>query len=158
MRAVLDTNVLISAALSGRGAPAAILVEWLDGTFDLLVSPKLLSELKRVLAYPKIRSRLSEHDARDYVELITQGSTFHEDPLDPPTIRSIDPHDDFLISLAASTRSIIVTGDADLLDLAGKIPVLNPSEFLASLRNQNSYSIHKSMPSHRRDEGLGRSI
>lgn len=58
MRAVLDPNVLVSAVLSPRGAPADVLRAWHDGRFELVVSPHLLDGLERVLAYPKLRPSL----------------------------------------------------------------------------------------------------
>jgi predicted nucleic acid-binding protein len=50
VRAVLDTNVLISAFLSPQAAPARAIRAWLDGRFELIVSPLLLAELERALA------------------------------------------------------------------------------------------------------------
>jgi uncharacterized protein len=44
-RVVIDSNVLISARLSPRGAPGRLLAAWLAGRFELIVSPALLSEL-----------------------------------------------------------------------------------------------------------------
>ncbi len=69
MRAVLDTNVLISAFLSPRGTPAQLVRVWRDGAFELVVSLALLAEIDRVLGYPKIARRIGASDAiaiRDY--------------------------------------------------------------------------------------------
>ena len=49
MRLVLDTNVLISAFVSDKGASARILARCQAGEFELLVSPETLAELRRVL-------------------------------------------------------------------------------------------------------------
>lgn len=46
-------------------------------------------------------------------------------------VSSPDPDDNYLISLAAESRSILVSGDKDLLELAGQIPVFSPAGFLA---------------------------
>lgn len=54
VRAVLDMNVIVSAVLSSHGAPARILQTRADGPFEIVVSRELISELRRVLAYPKI--------------------------------------------------------------------------------------------------------
>lgn len=59
MPVVLDPNLLVSAALSAKGAPAEIIRRRLAGEFELLVSPKLLEALERVLAYPKIAKRIA---------------------------------------------------------------------------------------------------
>jgi predicted nucleic acid-binding protein len=46
---------------------------------------------------------------------------------------SVDPGDDYLIALASSQRAALVSGDKHLLDLAGKIPVFSPREFIRLL-------------------------
>ncbi len=67
MRAVLDANVLISAALSPRGTPARLVLAWQAGAFELVVSPLLLAEVRRALAYPKLFRLVSATDADAYV-------------------------------------------------------------------------------------------
>jgi putative PIN family toxin of toxin-antitoxin system len=62
MRIVLDTNVLVSTLVSAGKAPAQILARCQAGELDLLVSPDSLAELRRVLAYPRIRKRLQYSD------------------------------------------------------------------------------------------------
>jgi putative PIN family toxin of toxin-antitoxin system len=133
VRAVLDPNVLISAVLSRSGTPARVLRAWLDGAFELVVSRQLLAELERALAYPKLRARVQADEAIEYVELLRRGAGRHDDPDDPPSVRSPDPGDDYLIALAESVQAMIVSGDRHLLGLAGQVPVLSPADFLAEL-------------------------
>ncbi len=133
MRAVLDTNVLVSALLAPSGSPASILRAWADGTFELVVSPKLLDELRRVLAYPKLQDRIASSEADEFTELVRRGALVVDDPADPPSVGSDDPADDYLIALAETTRSIIVTGDRDLLSLSNRVPVFSPADFLQFL-------------------------
>ena len=45
VRGVLDPNVLISATLSRRGVPARVLAMWIEGEFELLISPLVVAEL-----------------------------------------------------------------------------------------------------------------
>ena len=70
MRAVLDTKVIVSAALTRQGAPAYILRAWIDGAFDLIASPLLMAKLRRILAYPKIRRYVDAVEAAELVDLI----------------------------------------------------------------------------------------
>lgn len=133
MRAVLDPNVLVSAVLSPRGAPGSILRAWHDGRFDMVVSPALLEELERVLAYPKLRKRVSEAEARRYLDRLARDGETAMDPPGPPKVRSDDPDDDYLIALAQDARAAIVSGDRHLLDLAGRIPVCSPRAWLDRL-------------------------
>jgi hypothetical protein len=131
VRAVLDPNVLISALLSPAGAPARVLRTWLDGGFELVVSPDLLAELERALGYPKLRKHVSAEDARDVLDWLASTAHMARDPEDPPTVASSDPGDDYLIALAEAERAVLVSGDDHLLALADQIPVLRPAEFLA---------------------------
>ena len=132
MRAVLDPNVVISAALSPSGSPARVLVAWLEGRFEVIASPKLVGELERALAYPKLRKRIPEADAAGLTRLIERGSVMREDLASPPSI-SKDPGDDYLIALAAGSEAVLVTGDRDLLALAPEFPVFDAKRFLAWL-------------------------
>ena len=51
-RAVLDANVFVTAVLTPAGPAAAVLDAWRSERFALLVSPPILDEVARVLAYP----------------------------------------------------------------------------------------------------------
>jgi predicted nucleic acid-binding protein len=52
------------------------------------------------------------------------------DPTDTPPRRSQDPDDDYLIALAASHKSALVSGDQHLLALTKELPVYSPRELL----------------------------
>ena len=129
MRAVLDPNVVISALISSSGSPARVLKAWFDGAFELVISPNLLSELRRALAYPKLSTRITSEEAAEMLELLRLGAEMHEDPQMPPLVHSSDPGDDYLIALAAEAGAILVSGDKHLLELP-RIPVESPSAFL----------------------------
>jgi putative PIN family toxin of toxin-antitoxin system len=104
LRAVLDANVLISALLSRTGAPAQVLLAWLEGRFELIVSPDILTELGRALAYPKLRCLIPQNDAEAFVAWLARSAVLARDPVGPPPIRSVDPGDDYLLSLGRPTR------------------------------------------------------
>ena len=117
MRLVIDTNILISALLAGTSLPAHLIVLWREGQFDLLTSAEQLDELMRVTRYPKIRERLSPalagrliNEIRDLAVLLTEL---------PVVTASPDPHDNYLLAMAASgSADFLVTGDKrDLLAL-----------------------------------------
>jgi putative PIN family toxin of toxin-antitoxin system len=137
VRAVLDTNVLISALLSRGGSPARVLRAWLDGAFELIVSDQLLEELGRALGYPKLRARVEPAEAVEFVDLLRRGARIHDDPADLSSIRSPDPGDDYLVALAEHAQAMIVSGDRHLLALAGQLPVLSPSDFLDELERRD---------------------
>jgi hypothetical protein len=133
VRAVLDVNVLVSAILSSRGAPGRLLAAWRNGAFELVVSPLLLAELRRALSYPKLARMVPPVDADALVALLGRVAEVARDPSGPPTVRSADPKDDYLIALAAAERAVIVSGDTHLTELADRIPVRRPAEFLAEV-------------------------
>ena len=133
MRAVLDVNVLVSAAISPRGAPARLLAACRDGAFELVVSPLLLAALRRALAYPKLARLVPPADADALVALLGRAAEVAADPPGPPPVRTADPKDDYLVALAAAERALIVSGDAHLTDLGGRLPVRRPADFLAEI-------------------------
>ena len=53
MRVVLDTDVMVAAFRSDRGASRRLLISALDGGFDLLASVPLMIEYEAVLARPE---------------------------------------------------------------------------------------------------------
>lgn len=129
---MLDVNVLIAALLARDGAPARLLQRWLAGDFELIISDRLVSELSRTLSYPKLRSRISSLDASAFVELLESAAMKAPDP-DKPKQRSRDAGDDYILALASSTSAVVVSGDRDLLDLGGDLPIYSPKDFHAKL-------------------------
>lgn len=136
MRVVLDPNVIISALVS-TGTTAAVLNAWLnDQTYEPVVCPALLNELKDVLNRRKFRfvSRPTVHLLLDRFE---NEAILAKDPVFE-TGATRDPSDDYLVALARETStSIIVSGDADLQALEAKdIRVLGPRAFLDRLAHE----------------------
>jgi putative PIN family toxin of toxin-antitoxin system len=132
VRAVFDVNVFISALLAPAGAPARLFERWLAGDFELIASERFLSELARALAYPKLRARVSHEEARGLIDLLSATATIHLDAPNPARI-SRDHADDYVLALAASSSSVLVSGDRDLLEMASDLPIDSPSSFLAKL-------------------------
>ena len=133
MRVVLDANVLVSALLSRSGAPAQIVHRWFDGECELVVCDALIGEVERVFAYPKIRAHIALEDAADFVRILREHADVVPDPDDPPPARSPDPGDDYLLTLASRERVPLVSGDAHLLGLGDRLPILSPRQFLEQL-------------------------
>jgi putative PIN family toxin of toxin-antitoxin system len=133
-RIVLDPGVLIAALISAKGAPRALVRAWIEGAFELLVSPKLLAELARVLGRPKFRRYATEREARAFVAFLQRFATLCAD-VESPDRLTPDPGDDYLLALARShSANFLVSGDADLCQLEGtEPPVLTPRAFLNRL-------------------------
>jgi len=137
VRAVLDPNVIISALLSPSGSPARVVQAWLAGDYELVVSPLLLGELERALGYPKLRERVTEAETQEVIELLRRGADLRDDPTRPPSVRSPDPGDDYLVALAAANQALIVSGDGHLLGLSDDMPVYAPAVFLALIEGSH---------------------
>ena len=133
IRAVLDTNVILSALLFG-GRTGDVVRAWQTGRFQLLLSRAILEEVLRVLAYPKFR--LTEGEIRGLLEeeLVPFAETVivrrH------PVVRLRDPDDLAVVACALTGRArYLVTGDADLLSLERirQVEVIRPAEFMGRL-------------------------
>ncbi|HEY2473437.1 MAG TPA: putative toxin-antitoxin system toxin component, PIN family, partial [Candidatus Cybelea sp.] len=120
--------------ISADSAPRKLLLRWLAGEFELLASPGLLEELERVLLRAKFRAYASEEEARRFVAIIRDLASISPDPPAQPGLTA-DPHDDYLVALARSTRAgILVSGDRHLLELVEpEPPVLSPRACLTHL-------------------------
>jgi putative PIN family toxin of toxin-antitoxin system len=127
-RVVLDTNVVLSALLFTSGRLAWLRTSWQTGDVQPLASHDTVTELIRVLAYPKFKLT-----AVDREELLTDYLPFTETvhiPKDPPAMPLCrDPFDlPFLHLALVGKADALITGDADLMALASRItvPILTP--------------------------------
>lgn len=131
MRAVLDPNVLVSAAISPAGPPRQILTAWTNERFELIISPTVLDELADVLARPKFQRFITTAIAVAFIDGLATDATTVSDPPNTPSV-SPDPDDDYLIALARIVAAdYLVSGDRHLLELTNQDPpVLTPRQFL----------------------------
>jgi len=133
MRVILDTNVLISAFISNKGASAKILAHCQKGELELLISPDSLTELRRVFLYPSVRKRFvydDEHIDR-FIAVLEQVATVIA-PHSVPRVVPDDADDDIFIALAlAGEAQYIVTSDKHLLSVGRHqgITILTPAAF-----------------------------
>jgi putative PIN family toxin of toxin-antitoxin system len=132
VRAVLDVNVLIASLLAPSGASAQLMLRWLGGAFELIISDRVVAELRRALSYPKVLKRVPVADALAFVDLLEAAATRMPDPRESPS-RTRDADDDHLLALASSSPAVVVTGDQDLLELSDAFPIYSPAAFLGLL-------------------------
>jgi len=138
LRAVLDTNVLVSGLISPNGTPARLVSAWRERKFELVVSPAILEELAEVLQRDKIR-RYYEHVDRDlarkYIAGLRRFATLVPGEVQEQGVCP-DPDDDKFIAAALEAGAdYIVSGNDHLLDLKEYqgMRILRPREFLALL-------------------------
>jgi uncharacterized protein len=137
MRAVLDTNVLVSAVLSPQDPPARVLKLWRQGRFDVVLSRSILAEYRRALSYPHIRHHypVSDEDVEGLLEDLEKAGPVIETGGELRAVAA-DPDDDKVLECAvAGGADYIVSGDAHLLALEEYlgIRILPPAVFLAVL-------------------------
>jgi putative PIN family toxin of toxin-antitoxin system len=134
-RVVLDTNVAVSALVFREGRLDWLREAWAAGRVVPLVSAETVAELVRVLAYPKLK--LSEEDTKDLLaHYMEHAEAVREAGASVRVPACRDPDDRKFLQLAyAAKADALVTGDEDLLTLAGKsrIPILTPDALKAEL-------------------------
>lgn len=129
MRAVLDTNVLMSGVFFG-GPPHQILNAWRRGELGLVLSAEILDE------YRAVGDRLAaEYPGVDISPILSLLAVHAELVFAPPLVDQAcsDASDDkfFACALASGCR-IIVSGDRHLhqADGYGGVAVVRPRRFL----------------------------
>jgi putative PIN family toxin of toxin-antitoxin system len=118
IRAVLDVNVLVSAAISARGIPHQLLLLWQSHLFDVVVSEHILNQLLLKLRADRIARRyhLSTHAVRLFVEPLRTDAERIVVPPDQVLPISGDSEDDAVLATARLGRAdYLVTGDEGLL-------------------------------------------
>ena len=113
------------------GLPGAVLDAALAGHFEIVTSPALLDELRRVLGYPTLQAVVGYTD--ELVKFFALAAVVVT-PMETVAVCR-DPDDDRLIEAAlAANADVIVTGDQDLLTVerVDQIQVLTPREFIES--------------------------
>lgn len=135
MRVVLDTNVVLSALLFRSETANRLRHAWQGGRFQPLASATTAQELLRVLAYPKFR--LSAEDQHELLADYLPWTSTVRIPTPSPTVPACrDPLDAPFLELAMAGRAmLLVSGDRDLLALAGRTPfgIVTPAAFLLRL-------------------------
>ena len=119
---MFDTTTVVSALVFANRRLSWLLPHWQEGGCTPLISPTTATELTRVLLYPKFR--LSLDDRREllahylpYCEIVEQVTRC------PQICR--DKKDQPFLDLAQSGRAeLLVSGDSDLLALAGQTTFL----------------------------------
>ena len=130
MRIIVDTNVLMSGVFFG-GVPGRILDAWAEGRLELVLSPDILQEYRRVGA--ELAARYPERSGAlaPALTLIAMNAV-QVDAAPLPAPVSKDPDDDkFLAAANAADVPVIISGDRDLLDVSGwrNVVVLSPRQF-----------------------------
>lgn len=108
LRLVLDTNIVVSAALKPEGLQRTVLLLALTKPARLYISTPVFQEYRAVLARPELRIRKGLQQR--FLRLIEKDAHFVE-----PTRRievTTDPHDNIFVECANAARAdFLVTGN-----------------------------------------------
>lgn len=135
MRVVIDTGVIISAALQPEGTSNKALLHALFN-FQPLISFQTYQELVRVLNKSKFSSKISEVNKNTILNTLVHRSINIETTSNLSFCR--DANDDMFLNLAIDGKAeVIITRDPDLLILHPfqNIQILNPADFLLWVRS-----------------------
>ncbi len=144
MRIVLDTNILARANPYASGSAKALLEHIRDSEDHVLVlSPFLLTELERVLNYPRLQALWPT--TRDEIVAYIQALQDFGETVFPVEVRSVvagDADDDPILAAAVSGRAnVLCTMDRHLrtpevLDYAKthRVDIMSDAELLRLLR------------------------
>lgn len=141
IRALVDTNLIISAALIPRSLPDRLLRSWLKGYFDLLTSEEQLEEIRatskkdKLISYPLFAARVEEF----IQNLQFAAQLIKPIPQTDLPVRLRDPKDDYILAASLGGKAdYLVTGDEDLLAVnanpaLGKLKIITVSQFLSKI-------------------------
>jgi putative PIN family toxin of toxin-antitoxin system len=136
LRVVIDTNLILSALIF-KGNVAKLRFAWQNNRFTPLASKATITELIRVLAYPKFKLNIIEQedllsDYLPYCETIKM-------PRNLPTIPECRDRFDqpFLLLAMVGKADYLITGDQDLLSIEDDFicPILTMEQFFSQIDN-----------------------
>lgn len=130
MKAVVDTNVYISAFVFGK-LPRAILEHAEAGSFELIASNHIREEIERTL-----RDKFQWPEGRIIQAIDPLWEIAHVGNPSKMMSLSRDKADDQILACAMeASADVVVTGDNDLLDIVAfeGIPILSPRQFFVRL-------------------------
>lgn len=138
-RVVVDTNVLVSAALRPASQPRRALALALERD-ELVVCQAALDELRRVLQHRKFDAYAPAHERLGLLDvLLEHAATLDVGAEHHAQVQGAcrDADDELFLALALSAQApVIVSGDADLLTLHSwrGITICTPAQYLEHQR------------------------
>jgi putative PIN family toxin of toxin-antitoxin system len=130
LKAVFDTNIIVSALVFRQGRVAWLREAWKVGDVIPVVSRSTLEELVRALAYPKFG--LPPEDRRELLgDYLPYAEVIERELQETDFAACRDPEDrPFLALASAAGADALVSGDEHLLSLAGSFAfdILRPTD------------------------------
>ena len=121
---VLDTNVIISAAISGLGNPSIIIKKISDGELELLYNIVILIEYTDVLTRSKFNFSVEKQTI--LLKKIINFGTIYNPKISNVTL--IDEDDRIFYDTAKEANAILITGN--IKHYPNENFIMSPSDFL----------------------------
>ncbi|SBT06363.1 conserved hypothetical protein [Candidatus Propionivibrio aalborgensis] len=135
-RVVIDTNLVLSALVFGNGRLTPLRQAWQSQRIRPIISRVTVTELIRVLAYPKFKLTADEQQEllADYLPCCKTVRIPEPPPKTPPCRDVFDIP--FMELAIAGKATALITGDRDLLSLAGSFtcPIVSAEQFINTLK------------------------
>ncbi|ETX00435.1 MAG: hypothetical protein ETSY1_11195 [Candidatus Entotheonella factor] len=135
LRAVYDTNVIVSALLKPDSIPSSLVTLAMTGVVQLCLSPAIRAEYDEVIRRP--RFAFPEEIVERFMEELTTSALIVE-PVTRITVSSDDPDNRFLECALAASADYLVTGNLrhfPTLEFEG-VRIVSPAVFAQALAEQ----------------------
>jgi uncharacterized protein len=116
IRAVIDTNLIVSYLLTQSHTLSRLIGHWEQSHFVYLISPAMLRELREVVYRPRLRQHM-RLDPAILLEVIEADAEMTPGTLTLPGICRDAKDEPFVACAVEGDARYLVTGDADLLDM-----------------------------------------
>jgi putative PIN family toxin of toxin-antitoxin system len=130
---VLDTNVIVSAAIHSSGPPARLMMDWvLEGRVQVVTSPSIVEEYREVVRRTKFfRYRFPPI----WLEFMIDES-LHLVDLEPWPHSGPDPSELPFLAPARASGAWLVTGNLKHFpeSILSGVTVISPADYLAHLK------------------------
>ncbi len=129
---VLDTNVVISAAISSDGNPAKIFEMLIGEEVENFTTIEIIDEIKEVFGRPRIMKYLSLVEIQFIIDTFVRFSTQIESAVKIKAVKD-DPDDNkFLECAITANADYIISGDPHLLNIKEfrGIKIVSPAQFI----------------------------
>jgi len=131
IKVVLDTNIIISAAISTDGNPAKIFELLLEKKIINYTTKEIIEEIEEVIERPAFKDSINEDYKKFILDNFKSNSIIIKSKFDERAVLK-DNKDDKFVNCALTVKAEIISGDKHLLDLKNYkgVNILNAKTFL----------------------------
>jgi hypothetical protein len=138
LKAVLDTNLIVSAAISKQGHPNQILRAWRDGLFELVISLPIIEEMEETLSLKRIKKYrfLTDKEVDVLLSEFRNSKSLVRPSVFFDAVKNDSDDNKFIEAAIAGQADYVVSGDRHLKRLGTfqEVKIVAPIEFTKLLR------------------------